>query len=110
MVSLSFLCGPRTSFSFGRRGFIAFAEPPSVSSGRWVLAWLQEEPPSLCMEQEGDQEFPYLFCAALMHPFHSKGGVEYARLPLVGASSDTSGELLSCKSKCRPVTHSIGVG
>ena len=35
-----------------------FAEPLSASLGRWVLAWLQEEPPSLCTEREGDQEFP----------------------------------------------------
>ena len=86
-----------------------FAKPTSVSSGRWASACLQEEPSSLCSEQEGDQEFPYLFCAALAHPFCSEGGVEYARLPSVGASSDTSGELLSGKSKWRPVPHSIGV-
>ena len=30
---------------------------------------MQEEPPSLCAEQEGDQEFPYLFCVALTHRF-----------------------------------------
>ena len=45
---------------------------------------MQEEPPSLYAEQEGDQEFPCLFCAALVHPFHSEGGVEYVRLPSVG--------------------------
>ena len=87
-----------------------FAEPPSASSGRWASAWLQEEPPSLYSEQEGNQEFLCLFCAALAHPFHSEGGVEYARLPSVGASGDTSGELLSGKSEWRPVPHSIGVG
>ena len=38
-----------------------FAEPSGASLGRWVSARLQEEPPSLCMEQEGDQEFPWLF-------------------------------------------------
>ena len=71
---------------------------------------MQEEPPSLYAEQEGDQEFPYLFWVALMHPFRSEGGMEYARLPSVGASSDTFGELLSGKSKWRPMPHSIGVG
>ena len=86
-----------------------FADPMSASLGRWVSAWLQEEPPSLCAEQEGDQEVPCLFWAALAHPFHLEGGVEYARLPSVGASSDTSGELLSGKSKWRPMPHSIGV-
>ena len=49
------------------------------------------------------------FCVALTHPFRSEGGVEYARLPSVGASSDTSDELLSGKSEWRPVPHSIGV-
>ena len=71
---------------------------------------MQEEPPSLCAEQEGDQEFPYLFCVALAHPFHSEGGVEYARLPSVGTSGGTSGELLSGKFEWRPVPYLIGVG
>ena len=87
-----------------------FAEPLSVSLGRWVSAWLLGEPLSLCSEQEGDQEFPYLFYATLTHPFRSEGGVEYARLPSVGASGDTSDELLSGKSEWRPMPHSIGVG
>ena len=52
-----------------------FAEPPSASSGRWASAWLQEEPPSLRMEREGDQEFPCLFGATLAHPFRLEGGV-----------------------------------
>ena len=87
-----------------------FAKPTSVTLGRWVSVWLQEKRPSLCLEQEGNQEFPYLFCVALTHPFHSEGGVEDAMLPSMGASSDTSDELLSGKSKWRPVPHSIGVG
>jgi hypothetical protein len=44
------------------------------------------------------------------HPFRSEGGVEGAMLPLVGASSDTPGELLSGKSKWRHVPRLIGVG
>ena len=52
-----------------------FAEPPSASSGRWASAWSQEEPRSLCPEQEGSQEFFCLFCVALAHPFRSEGGV-----------------------------------
>ena len=56
------------------------------------------------------KSFPVFFCVALTHPFRSEGGVEYARLPSVGASSDTSGELLPGKSEWRPVPHSIGVG
>ena len=71
---------------------------------------MQKVPPSLCAEQEGIQEFPYLFCVALTHPFRLEGGVEYARLPSVGASGDTSGELLSGKSEWRPMPHLIGVG
>ena len=47
---------------------------------------------------------------ALAHPFCSEGGVEHAKLPSVGTSSDISGELLSGQSKWRPVPHSIGVG
>ena len=35
------------------------------------------------------------FLAALAHPFCSEGGVEHAKIPSVGASSDISGELLS---------------
>ena len=80
-----------------------------MSLGCLSLSWVWEEPPSLRTEREGDQEFPYLFCAALTHPFCSEGGVEYAWLSSVGVSSDTSGELLSGKSKWRPVPHSIGV-
>ena len=55
--------------------FTAFVEPPSANSGDWASTCMQKEPPSLCAEQEGDQEFPCLFCAALMHPFRSEGGV-----------------------------------
>ena len=50
------------------------------------------------------------FLAALTHPFPLEGGVEHAKLPSMGASSDISGELLSGKSEWRPVPHSIGVG
>ena len=38
-----------------------FAEPTSMSSGHWVSAWLQEEPPILRTEREGGQEFSWLF-------------------------------------------------
>ena len=124
-----------------------FFESPSASLGGFLSFWVQEEPPSLCTEREGDQEFlwlfvrpsrilfawkeglfaepfacelrslglgkvagrapepphvargrsgvPLAFCTTLAHPFRSEGGVEYARLPSVGASSDISGELLS---------------
>ena len=53
---------------------------------------------------------PLIFCAALMLPFRSKGGVECARLPSVGTSGGTSGELLSGKSEWRPVPRSLGDG
>ena len=37
------------------------AGPVNASSGRWVSANLQEEPPSLYTEREGRQEFSWLF-------------------------------------------------
>ena len=50
------------------------------------------------------------FLAALAHPFRSEGGVEHVRLPLVGVSSDISGELLSGSPSGGPCPYSIGVG
>ena len=90
--------------------FTVFAEPPSVNSGDWALACMQEEPLSLCMEQEGDQEFPCLFCVALTHPFRLERGVEYTRLPSTGTSVGTSGELLSGESEWRPVPRLLEDG
>ena len=58
----------------------------------------------------GRSGVPLTFCATLVLPFRSEGGVEYARLPSVGASDDISDELLSGKSEWRPVPHSLGVG
>ena len=84
--------------------------PSRASLGRWVSARLQEEPPSLCAEREGDQEFPLAFCTTLVLPFRSEGGVKDAMLPSVGASDGISGELLSGKSEWRPVPRSLGVG
>ena len=49
------------------------------------------------------------FLVVLMHPFRSKGGVEHAKLPSVGASSDISGELLSGSPSGGPCPYSIGV-
>ena len=50
------------------------------------------------------------FLAALAHPFRLEAGVEHVRLPLVGASSDISGELLSGSQSGGPCLYSIGVG
>ena len=50
------------------------------------------------------------FLAALAHPFRSEGGVEHVRLPLMGASSDISGELLSGSPSGGTCPYSIGVG
>ena len=50
------------------------------------------------------------FYTTLAHPFRSEGGVEYARLPSMGESGGTFGELLSGKSEWRPMPHLIGVG
>ena len=52
-----------------------FSEPPSVSLGCLFSFWVPEEPLSLRTEREGDQEFPCLFRATLMHPFCLEGGV-----------------------------------
>ena len=82
-----------------------FSESPSASLGGLLSFWVQEEPPSLRTEREGDQEFPWLehgslglskfagrapepphraggrsgvslaFYTTLVHPFRSEGGV-----------------------------------
>ena len=52
-----------------------FAGPLSASSGRWASVKLLEEPPSLCMELEGDQEFPWLFVRPLRILFTRKEGL-----------------------------------
>ena len=88
---------------------IAFAEPPECEFRLLGLGLFAGRAPEPLRGAEGDQEFPCPFSVALTHPFHSEGGVEYARLPSVGASSDTSGELLPGKSEWRPIPHSIGV-
>ena len=107
--SPGFLCDPRASFSFGRR--CLFAETPSRASlGRWVSARFAGRAPEPPHGARGRSGVPLAFYATLAHPFRSEGGVEYARLPLVGANGDTSGELLLGKSEWRPVPHSIRVG
>ena len=92
-----------------KEGFVCRA-PSSASLGRWVSPRLQEEPPSLLHGARGRSGVPLAFYVTLAHPFQSEGGVEYVRLPSVGVSGDTSGELLSGKSEWRPMPHSIGVG
>ena len=82
--------------------FFAFVEPPSASSGCWASACMQEEPLSLCVEQEGDQELPCLFCAALTHPFCSEGGV----LPSLRVQVHVAGSRLGCRKSPRASTRS----
>ena len=82
--------------------------PLECEPGSLVSAKLQREPLSLCGEVR--QGFPWLFYTTLALPFRSEGGVECARLPSVGTSGDTFGELLSGKSEWRPMPHSIRVG
>ena len=43
-------------------------------------------------------------------PFRSEGEVECVRLPSMGMSVDTSGELLSGESEWKPVPRSLGDG
>ena len=88
-----------------------FAETPSRAIlGRWVSARFAGRAPKPPHGEKGRSGVPLAFYVTLEHPFRSEGGVEYVRLPLVGVSGDTSGELLSGKSEWRPVPHSIGVG
>ena len=70
------------------------------SLGLGLVAGIAPEPPHGVRGRSG---VSLAFCATLAHPFHLEGGVEYARLPSVGASGDTSGELLSGKSEWRPM-------
>ena len=86
-----------------------FAEPTSASSGRGGLSKVVGRAPEPLHGARGLSEVPLTFFATLALPFCSEGGVEYARLPSVGKSGDTSSELLSGKSEWRPVPHSIGV-
>ena len=52
-----------------------FSEPPGLSLGCLFLARSQEEPPSLCMEREGDQQFPWLFMRSSHILFVQKEGL-----------------------------------
>ena len=78
--------------------------------GSWGLGKIAGRAPEPLHGARGRLVVSLSFLVALTHPFRSEGGVEHAKLPSVGASGDTSGELLSGKSKWRPVPHSIGVG
>ena len=98
---------PSRNLFVRKEGFVCRG-PSSANLGRWVSAKLQGEPLSLYGEVR--QGFPWLFYTTLALPFRSEGGVEYARLPSMGASVGISGELLSGKSEWRPMPHSIGVG
>ena len=71
--SPGFLGDPHASFSFRRRGCLS--SPSSASLGRWVLARLQEGPPSLLHGARGRSGVPLAFYVTLVHPFHSEGGV-----------------------------------
>ena len=79
---------------FERVVLIAFAEPPSASSGCGGLGEAAgKEASSLRAEREvrrGSSDFGYDPHAS----FRSEGGVECAMLPSMGTSVDTSGELL----------------
>ena len=87
-----------------------FAGPLSASVGRWVPGKFARRAPEPLHGARGRSVVSLSLLVALAHPFCSEGGVEHAKLPSVGASSDISGELLSGKSEWRPMPHSIGVG
>ena len=87
-----------------------FAEPFACehkSLGLGKVAGRAPEPPHGARGRSG---VPLAFYTTLAHPFHSEGGVECVRLPSVGSSGDTFGELLSGKSEWRPEPHSLGDG
>ena len=90
-------------------GFYRVCRAPECEFGSLGLGLVAGRAPEPLLGARGRLEVSLSFCAALMHPFRSEGGVECARLPSVGASSDTSDELLSGKSEWRPMPHSIGV-
>ena len=87
-----------------------FAEPIECEPGSLGLSKFVGKAPELPYGARGQSGVPLAFYATRAHPFRSEVRVEYVRLPSVGASGDTSGELLSGKSEWRPVPHSIGVG
>ena len=74
----------RSSPSFftplAREGLSAEA-PLGASPGRGVSAYLQEEPPSLCIGREGRQELPCLFVRPSRFLFAQKEGL-FCRAPL----------------------------
>ena len=105
--SPGFFYDPRATFSFGRRGL--FAEPPRVRTWVTGLGKVCRESP-LASAGRSIRGSPWLFYTTLALPFCSEGGVEYVRLPSMGASSGTSVELLSGKSKWRPEPRSLEVG
>ena len=87
-----------------------FAELIECEPGSLGLSKFAGRAPEPSHGVRGGSGVPLAFYATLVHPFRLEGGVEYARLPSVGTSGDTSGELLSGKSEWRPMPHSIGVG
>ena len=87
-----------------------FAGPMRASSSRWDLAKFAGRAPEPPHGARGRSGVPLAFCATLVHPFRLEGGVEYVRLPSVGVSGDTFGELLSGKFEWRPVPYLLGVG
>ena len=82
-------------FVFERVVLIAFAEPPSASSGCGGLGEAAGRSPLASAWSErfvrGPPDVGYVPHAS----FRSEGGVECATLPSMGASVDTFGELLS---------------
>ena len=108
VVSLSFLTA--LMHPLRSEGGVCLLSPSSASLGRWVSARFVGRAPEPLHGVRGRSGVSLAFYATLAHPFRTEGGVEYARLPSVGASGDTSGELISGKSEWRPMPHLIGVG
>ena len=69
--------------------------PPECEPRSLGLGKVCRESPRASAWSERAVKSSLAFYATLAHPFRSEGGVEYARLPSVGASGDTFGQLLS---------------
>ena len=108
VVSLSFLVA--LAHPFRSEGGVCLPSPLECEPGSLGLGKAAGRAPEPLAQSERAIRSSLAFYATLAHPFRSEGGVEYARLPSMGASGDTSGELLSGKSEWRLVPHSVGVG
>ena len=124
-LSLSFLCGPRASFSFRRRGVCRVCRAPECEFGSLGLGLVAGRAPEPLHGARGRSGVPLAFCVTLAHPFRSEGGVVCRALecaprslgldmvagrapePLHGARGRSGVPLAFCATLARPF-HSDG--